>query len=181
MTITIKTLKITKDLIFCRIWSHLVHNVLLTLTIPLEPDQRKAGERWVAVPCKFPPRHRQHRRHLRKNGASGAGLIFLQWTTACFNFHQMAVHKRTTILAHCNLKQNMWLCSKQSSFFSFYALPSGGKSIDTVIHCFWSVWANRLISNREYFYVKVYFRQMYLYVIHVHMRTRVYIWVYVYL
>ena len=119
MTITIKTLKITKDLIFCRIWSHLVHNVLLTLTIPLEPDQRKAGERWVAVPCKFPPRHRQHRRHLRKNGASGAGLIFLQWTTACFNFHQMAVHKRTTILAHCNLKQNMWLCSKQSSIFPF--------------------------------------------------------------
>ena len=27
-----------------------------------------------------------------------------------FDFHQMAVHKRTTMLAHCNLKQNMWLC-----------------------------------------------------------------------
>ena len=43
--------------------------------------------------------------------------IFVKWTTASFNFHQMAVHKRTTMLAHCNLKQNMWLCSKQSSFF----------------------------------------------------------------
>ena len=45
-----------------------------------------------------------------------------QWTTASFDFHQRAVHKRTTMLAHCNLKQNTWLCSKQSSFFSFYAL-----------------------------------------------------------
>ena len=57
-----------------------------------------------------------------------------QWTTASFDFHQMAVHKRTTMLAHCNLKQNMWLCSKQSSFFSFYALPSGGKLKDAVVH-----------------------------------------------
>ena len=41
------------------------------------------------------------------------------------------------MLAHCNLKQNAWLCSKQSSFFSFYALPSGGKLKDTVVHsCF---------------------------------------------
>ena len=32
------------------------------------------------------------------------------------------------MLAHCNLKQNMCLPSKQSSLFSFYALPSGGKS-----------------------------------------------------
>ena len=31
------------------------------------------------------------------------------------------------MLAHCNLKQNMCLYSKQSSLFSFYALPSGGK------------------------------------------------------
>ena len=38
------------------------------------------------------------------------------------------------MLAHCNLKQNTWLCSKQSSFFSFYALPSGGKSKDAVVH-----------------------------------------------
>ena len=38
-----------------------------------------------------------------------------QWSTASFDFHQMAVHKRTQMLAHCNLKQNMWLCSKQSS------------------------------------------------------------------
>ena len=53
-----------------------------------------------------------------------------QWTTASFDFHQMPVHKRTTMLAHCNLKQNTQLCSKQSSFFSFYALPSGGKSKD---------------------------------------------------
>ena len=58
----------------------------------------------------------------------------LQWTTTSFDFHQMAVHKRTTMLAHCNLKQNMLLCSKQSSFFSFYVLPSGGKSKDTVVH-----------------------------------------------
>ena len=28
----------------------------------------------------------------------------------------------------------MWLRSKQSSFFSFYALPSGGKSKDAVVH-----------------------------------------------
>ena len=44
------------------------------------------------------------------------------------------VHKRTTMLAHCNLKQNTWLCLKQSSFFSFYALPSGGKWKDAVVH-----------------------------------------------
>ena len=44
-----------------------------------------------------------------------------QWTTASFDFHQMAVHKRTTMLAHCNLKQN--LCSKQSSFFPFMHCP----------------------------------------------------------
>ena len=48
--------------------------------------------------------------------------------------HQMAVHKRTKMLMHCNSKQNTWLCSKQSSFFSFYALPSGGKSKDVVVH-----------------------------------------------
>ena len=41
----------------------------------------------------------------------------LQWTTASFDLHQLAVHKRTTILAHCNLKQNTWLHSKLSSFF----------------------------------------------------------------
>ena len=38
------------------------------------------------------------------------------------------------MLAHCNLKQNMCLHSKQSSLFSFYALPSGGKSKDMVVH-----------------------------------------------
>ena len=65
---------------------------------------------------------------------SEASFCFSQWTTASFNFHQMAVHKRTTMLAYCNLKQNTWLCSKQSSFFSFYALPSGGKSKDMVVH-----------------------------------------------
>ena len=59
----------------------------------------------------------------------------IQWTTASFDFHQMAVHKRTTMLAHCNLKQNTWLCSKQSCFFSFYALPSDGKLKDVVVHC----------------------------------------------
>ena len=61
----------------------------------------------------------------------------IEWTTASFDFHQMAVHKRTTILAHCNLKQITWLCSKQSNFFSFYALPSGGKLKDAVVHCIW--------------------------------------------
>ena len=30
--------------------------------------------------------------------------------------------------------QNMSLCSKQSSLFSFYALPSGGKSKGAVVH-----------------------------------------------
>ena len=47
----------------------------------------------------------------------------LQWTTASFDFHQLAVHKRTTILAHCNLKQNTWLHSKVSSFFPFMHCP----------------------------------------------------------
>ena len=46
-----------------------------------------------------------------------------EWTTASLDFHQMAVHKRTTMLAHCNLKQNMWLCSKQSSFFPLLHCP----------------------------------------------------------
>ena len=66
-----------------------------------------------------------------------------QWTTASFDFHQMAVHKRTTMLVHCNLKQNTWLCSKQSSFFSFYVLPSGGKSKDAVVH-----WLHQCDLNR---------------------------------
>ena len=39
------------------------------------------------------------------------------------------------MLAHCNWKQNMCLCSKQSILFSFYALPSGGKLKDGVVHC----------------------------------------------
>ena len=38
------------------------------------------------------------------------------------------------MLAHCNFKKNMCLCSKQSSLFSFYALPSGGKLKDVVVH-----------------------------------------------
>ena len=38
------------------------------------------------------------------------------------------------MLAHCNLELNMCLCSKQSCLFSFYALPSGGKSKDMVVH-----------------------------------------------
>ena len=29
----------------------------------------------------------------------------------------------------------MCFCSKQSSLFSFYALPSGGKSKGAVVHC----------------------------------------------
>ena len=48
--------------------------------------------------------------------------------------HQRAVHKRWTMLAHCNKKQNMCFSSKQSSLYSFYALPSGGKSKDAVVH-----------------------------------------------
>ena len=32
--------------------------------------------------------------------------------------------------------QNMSLCSKQSSLFSFYALPSGGKSKGAMVHWF---------------------------------------------
>ena len=27
------------------------------------------------------------------------------------------------------------MCSKQSNFFSFYALPSGGESKDAVVYC----------------------------------------------
>ena len=38
------------------------------------------------------------------------------------------------MLPHCNLKQSLCLCSKRSSLFSFYALPSGGKSKDAVVH-----------------------------------------------
>ena len=60
--------------------------------------------------------------------------IAFKWTTTSFDFHQMAVHKRKTMLAHCNLKQNMFLCSKQSSLFSFYAQPSGGKLKDVWAH-----------------------------------------------
>ena len=44
------------------------------------------------------------------------------------------------MLAHYSLKQNMSLCSKQSSLFSFYALPSGGKSKDTAVHCHLRSW-----------------------------------------
>ena len=47
--------------------------------------------------------------------------------------HQRAVHKRWTMLTHCNLKQNMCASSKQSSLFSFYRLPSGGKSKDAEV------------------------------------------------
>ena len=35
----------------------------------------------------------------------------------------IAVHKMTTMLAHCNLKQNTWLCSKQFSFFPLMHCP----------------------------------------------------------
>ena len=37
----------------------------------------------------------------------------------------------------------MRLHSKQSSLFSFYALPSGGKSKDAVVH--WHCWASYLL------------------------------------
>ena len=42
-------------------------------------------------------------------------------------------NKGNKMLADSNLKQNMCLCSKQSSLFSFYALPFGGKSKDTMV------------------------------------------------
>ena len=65
-----------------------------------------------------------------ENKEKEAGMVFCkniynttEWTTASFDFHQMAVHKRTIMLAHCNLKQNMWLCSKQYSFFPFMHCP----------------------------------------------------------
>ena len=51
------------------------------------------------------------------------------------------------MLAHCNLKQNTWLCSKQSSFFSFYALPSGGKLKDAVVH--WESRSNTWTKQNE--------------------------------
>ena len=76
------------------------------------------------------------------------GKFAIQWTTTSFDFHQMAVHKRTTMLAHCNLKQNMWLCSKQSCFFSFYALPSGGNLRGAVVHSKITTTTVRLICFR---------------------------------
>ena len=39
------------------------------------------------------------------------------------------------MLAHCNLKQNMFLFSKYSSLFSFHTLPSADKLQDAVVHC----------------------------------------------
>ena len=39
-------------------------------------------------------------------------------------------------LSHTTTAQNMCLCLKQSSLFSFYALPSGGKLKDAVVHWF---------------------------------------------
>ena len=58
------------------------------------------------------------------------------------------------MLAHSNIKQNMWLCSKQSSFFSFSALPSGGKSKDAVVHClaihfYTFLWWERVSKKRH--------------------------------
>ena len=46
----------------------------------------------------------------------------------------MAVHERTTMLAHCNLKQKYMVVIKTMQLFSFYALPSGGKLKDAVVH-----------------------------------------------
>ena len=51
---------------------------------------------------------------------------FKNWSNGppCLSIcHQMAVHKRTTMLAHRNLKQNMSLCTKQSCFFPFMYCP----------------------------------------------------------
>ena len=43
--------------------------------------------------------------------------LFSQGTTASFNFHQMAVHKRTTMLAHCNLKKICGCLQNNLAFF----------------------------------------------------------------
>ena len=50
------------------------------------------------------------------------------------------------MLSHCNLNQNLCLCSKQSSLFSFYALPSGGKSKDAVVHCLQDCYFGDMLS-----------------------------------
>ena len=67
-----------------------------------------------------------------------------QWSTASFDFHQMAVHKRTQMLAHCNLKQNMWLCSKQSSFFPFMHCPLVANR-----KTWWSILKTNLSNNQR--------------------------------
>ena len=53
------------------------------------------------------------------------------------------------MLAHCNLKQNVCLCSKQSSLFSCYALPSGGKSKSAVVHCRFAVFVCQIHSDKS--------------------------------
>ena len=55
--------------------------------------------------------------------------------------HQRAVVHKRFMLAHCNLKQNMCLHSKQSGLFSFYSLPSGVKSKDVVVHWSYTDWS----------------------------------------
>ena len=89
--------------------------------------------------------------------------MFLQWTTASFDFPTEGSAKKVKMLAHCNLKQNMCLCSKQSSLFYFYALPSGGKSKDAVVHYLeLSVFSfslkNGPVDSKQIFYIKVYRR-----------------------
>ena len=51
------------------------------------------------------------------------------------------------MLAHCNLKQNMCLCPKQSSLFSFYAMTSGGKLKDAVAHYRQAQKVNKIIER----------------------------------
>ena len=47
---------------------------------------------------------------------------------------------------HITIKnQNISLCSKQSSLFSFYALPSGGKSKGAVVHCYLKLATGRFV------------------------------------
>ena len=55
---------------------------------------------------------------------------------------QFATRGQCIKAKQCYLNQNMCLHLKQSSLFSFYALPSGGKSKDAVVH--WdSPWAEK--------------------------------------
>ena len=95
--------------------------------------------------------HELHGGHLQMGRLGEEGLV--EEFRRIFNGQTLG----QTMLGHCNLKQNMCLCSKQSSLFSFYALPSGGKSKDAVVHWIrtaFVVWKEiflKAIKGRKYF------------------------------